>query len=517
MSMNVDSVSKTCKNDTLILKFGERMYLKRDVEEHTAGNVSSRMRELGRLLMVVKNESLGQVSTLNQTLCVSNFDLLLSSVRTLAEYNEDNHQFGKGSLALRLGYSVKRCAMIKQMEAKKVDNRKEDKDAARFLDVFHGDWCDHISAVAHQSLGRKQFNKEQLMPECEDVQKLYSFVKNNNSSDYATLAQVTLCEISLFNRKRGGEVQRMTIADLKKGLLSDQPQTDVEQSLSEVEKKLALKLKRVEIRGKFNRKVPVLLTDSMMKKIDKILELRRDMAIESPYLFGRANGDKPYRGSDVIKKFAKEVEVKNLHIFTWTSLRKQIATMSQALEISENDQDMLAAFLGHDIRVHREYYRLPSALLQKAKVAQILMTINEANKPHEEANPQHIDQSVESVAMNSDPSNFSHVDQHVESVSLDSDPSSYSQAGSSASPYTPGKQIDAGYKSKGKQLAVKKLWTTEEKTAVLRHFEHFVTMGKVPKKGEIESVLAIEKSLGERSWKNVKDFVYNQIKKLHKK
>ena len=42
-------------------------------------------------------------------------------------------------------------------------------------------------------------------------------------------------------------------------------------------------------------------------------------------------------------------------------------------------------------------------------------------------------------------------------------------------------------------------------------------MGKVPKKGEIESVLAIEKSLGERSWKNVKDFVYNQIKKLHKK
>ncbi|RUS86797.1 hypothetical protein EGW08_005457 [Elysia chlorotica] len=151
---------------------------------------------------------------------------------------------------------------------------------------------------------------------------------------------------------------------------------DVQESLTEVERKLAARLKRVEIRGKFNRKVAVLLTDSMMTKLDKVLELREKLNISNRYIFTRRNGDKPYRGHNVIKKLAGETKVKDLKLFTWTSLRKHIATMSQAMVISENDQDMLAAFQGHDIRVHGEYYRLPSEILQKSKVANILVQMN---------------------------------------------------------------------------------------------------------------------------------------------
>ena len=502
LCMNVDNISKACKNDSLILKYGERIFLKRDFEEHTAVNVSSRMRELGRLLLVVKDKSMGQISTLKDALCVNNFDLLLSSVRMLANYNEETHQFGKGSLALRLGYSVKKCAMIKQMEAKKVNDRKDDQDAENFLQVFQGDWCDNISSMAHQSLRRKLFNEEQLLPECEDVQKLYGFVRDHTASDYATLAQVTLCEISLFNRKRGGEVQRMTVDNLKKGLLSDQPQADVQQSLTEVEKALAKKLKRVEIRGKFNRKVPILLTKSMLKKIDRILELREDMTIESPYLFSRANGDKPYRGSDVIKRFATEAQVSNLQLFTFTKLRKQVATMSQALEITENDQDMLAAFLGHDIRVHREYYRLPSAVLQKAKVAQVLMRINEGTE----------DPKGESTERCDDIENT----EESPSASVDND-SNTAKSGPSAPPDMPVTYASAQDMPMHKtKVVVKKPWSKEEEAAVLRHFGHYVTMGKVPQKLEIQKVLDMESSLERRSWKNVKDFVYNRIKKVHK-
>ena len=169
----------------------------------------------------------------------------------------------------------------------------------------------------------------------------------------------------------------MTIKDLDKGLQSDIPQEDVLQSLSAVEKELVKKLKRVEIRGKFNRKVPILLTNSMLKKISRIRELRNKLKIDSVYLFAREGSEKPYRGSDVLKRLAREAEVENVDIFTWTSLRKQIATMSQALEITENDQDMLAGFLGHDIRVHRDTYRLPISVLEKSKVAALLLKINE--------------------------------------------------------------------------------------------------------------------------------------------
>ena len=35
----------------------------------------------------------------------------------------------------------------------------------------------------------------------------------------------------------------------------------------------------------------------------------------------------------------------------------------------------MASFLGHDINIHREFYRLPESTLQTAKVAKILLTL----------------------------------------------------------------------------------------------------------------------------------------------
>lgn len=51
--------------------------------------------------------------------------------------------------------------------------------------------------------------------------------------------------------------------------------------------------------------------------------------------------------------------------------------MAQIHELSENGQDQLAKFLGHDIRVHREIYRQPLDIIQKTKISKMLMLINE--------------------------------------------------------------------------------------------------------------------------------------------
>ena len=56
-----------------------------------------------------------------------------------------------------------------------------------------------------------------------------------------------------------------------------------------------------------------------------------------------------------------------------TSLRKHIATMSHILNLSKNELDILARFMGHDIKVHREYYRLSDETLQIAKVSKLLL------------------------------------------------------------------------------------------------------------------------------------------------
>ncbi len=64
-----------------------------------------------------------------------------------------------------------------------------------------------------------------------------------------------------------------------------------------------------------------------------------------------------------------------------TALRKQLATMTQLAEVSENELDVLAAFMGHDIRVHRKFYRLPQAAIQIKMVTRILEDLEEGRIP----------------------------------------------------------------------------------------------------------------------------------------
>ena len=42
------------------------------------------------------------------------------------------------------------------------------------------------------------------------------------------------------------------------------------------------------------------------------------------------------------------------------------------MNLKENELDVLANLLGHDIRTHRQYYQLPDSTLQLAKVSKVL-------------------------------------------------------------------------------------------------------------------------------------------------
>ena len=60
-------------------------------------------------------------------------------------------------------------------------------------------------------------------------------------------------------------------------------------------------------------------------------------------------------------------------------------------------------------------------------------------------------------------------------------------------------------------------WTTLEIEAVMKHLGHRVSTFTLPKKEEIDEALKEEPCLGRRTWRNVKDYVRNQIelKKTH--
>ncbi|XP_056005644.1 uncharacterized protein LOC125658100 [Ostrea edulis] len=70
--------------------------------------------------------------------------------------------------------------------------------------------------------------------------------------------------------------------------------------------------------------------------------------------------------------------------------------------------------------------------------------------------------------------------------------------------------------SSKRQKLQKKPWTSSEMNSIHKHFSHFITILKVPGKNDVTNVLKKDKNLSKRTWRNVRDQVYNLIKKQRK-
>lgn len=102
---------------------------------------------------------------------------------------------------------------------------------------------------------------------------------------------------------------------------------------------------------------------------------------ENPFIFARSSrlSLEHMRALDCLRKFATECEspLSNTTNITSTKLRKYIATISQVLSLKETEVDWLARHFGHDIQVHRDFYRLHESTSEIAKVRKLLLTIDQ--------------------------------------------------------------------------------------------------------------------------------------------
>ncbi|XP_060563893.1 uncharacterized protein LOC132723231 [Ruditapes philippinarum] len=56
-------------------------------------------------------------------------------------------------------------------------------------------------------------------------------------------------------------------------------------------------------------------------------------------------------------------------------LRKYLATTSQILDMTSAELKLVADHMGHNINIHTDVYRLQSSLLEKTKVARVLIAL----------------------------------------------------------------------------------------------------------------------------------------------
>lgn len=112
----------------------------------------------------------------------------------------------------------------------------------------------------------------------------------------------------------------------------------------------------------------------MVRNTDLLLQLRQNFVDqENIYLFPNTKSLSSICGSKAIYKHVRLAGVKNAAALTSTRLRKHLATMSQVINLSQQDLEQLAGFMGHTSEIHKTYYRLPNDVYQMAKVSKLLI------------------------------------------------------------------------------------------------------------------------------------------------
>ncbi|XP_074540059.1 uncharacterized protein LOC141806728 isoform X2 [Halichoeres trimaculatus] len=386
--MNPDPITDIIQHDRVIIDIGQHLLNKGGPSDKNKQNVREKMRELGRLIQSARRVT--TLKTMEALINPKNYMETVKAVKFTCGFESDTSRFLIPSLALKLGNAlVKVCRLLKAQGL--ISNNKElVKNASEFLDVHEEKWNEMISATALRNIREAKWNVPTLMPFTEDVQKMHAYLsqmqdewhkslsESPSTKAWIVLAKVCLAQIILFNRRREGEVASMPLSAFLTRDSTD-PHEDVDWALSEVEKKLCRHFSRIVIRGKRGRPVPVLLTSKMLCVLELLVEQREACGVlkDNGYMFARPGAMTHFRGSDCLRGFAKECGAKCPKSLTSTRLRKHAATLSTVLNMTNTEMDQLANFLGHDIRIHREFYRLPEKTLQLAKISKVLMALEQ--------------------------------------------------------------------------------------------------------------------------------------------
>lgn len=400
-ALKIDEIGQVCYSDILILKFGSMQFEKFGKTQNEL--IRQTMRQLARLVIALRELCNGISHTLGDFLTPEKFDLVVQATKNISmtdhvdDYSRPN--FHTPSLALKLGYSLKKCVSIQRGNALRSGNLQREKKLKAFLKLMEMEWHIRISSNALSTLHRRKINAVDLLPVTKDLCSLSKFLDDEiaftkaqflkgpiNNTLWSRLATLALARIILFNKRRSGEAARMKMSDyISRPSWQEQTTEELKLSLSPVEQKLAESLTLVEIEGKRGRKVPVILTQPIKESIDLLIRHRYECNIScnNTHVFARSNNSKSFlRGHDCLKKICDELNLENPGLITGTKLRKYVATVCQLFNMTENEYDWLARHLGHDIRVHREFYRMHENAIELTKISRILLAVDngEANR-----------------------------------------------------------------------------------------------------------------------------------------
>jgi len=536
-----DEIGQLLKRDHLILQLGKDLCNKFGGDFEQFNYIRFKMRQAAKILQKIQQSSAVKLS-MSDCIDPKRFADVLSAAQQCAGLDETGGEYRAPSVALKCGGLLKKLAEIKHCQALEREDTAVAESCTSFLTLCQKRWPDNVSAVALRNISDRKRTGVQCMPLTEDVVKLnhYLVAEANRLTgmsevtvdDVLTLTQVVLAKVILFNRKRQGEVSKIKLSDYNMKRKADN--SEIALALTDFERALLQTLERIEIRGKRGRTVPVLLTQEMTRWIDHLLTVRSTLIPETnQYLFATVGEYARFRGSDAMRKFAIECKATKPFLLTSTKLRKHVASMAQVLSLQPNELDSLATFMGHDLRVHTQYYRLPFDIMQIARISKIFIAA-EKGRIAEFAGKELKDIDVDDTVSESsdEESELSEFEENQPNMSGKTSelpdlpprkrprkaPTKTSDEIANTTDLTISEEAsvqeivqpeapDVSHCRGKRKIAKRKPWTESEREAVRSHFATEIMSKKLPGKGAIDAFL--KDSHLNREWKNVKDHIRN--------
>lgn len=373
-------VTNVIRYDRLIILFGNLLSIKYK-RSHQDAMIRSQLRLLGRLVLSLRKIN-RSIEELADAFHPSFFEDVLKAVNDVAAFDETTQRYGSPSTATAIGTALKKCSLILKCEYIVMMDKTKKELVEDFMIVFKTRYGICINKNVAETQMEMQRKKKVVLPSNQDINTLLSFLEEERDSacerlqkqfsidQWKCLNEVLLVYLMVFNRKRRGEIQLLTVEDFNNRQQLNEDD-DIYKALTEDEKVNAKEFTHLLIRGKLGRSVPVLVCEKSLDCMNLLNSNRKLAGVNEKniYFFAIPSTDgtrcRPLEACKLVRKYSELCGAAKPKTLRGTTLRKQLATKC-ATTCTEKQIVHVADFMGHDLKIHKEYYQLSNVAVDVA-------------------------------------------------------------------------------------------------------------------------------------------------------
>ncbi|XP_035222706.1 uncharacterized protein LOC118195486 [Stegodyphus dumicola] len=165
LSMRQDTIYAIAKYDRVICEYLRRMfYAKGGHEIHRKAQIRNNIREIARLLQEARRVISNESCTLQDLIDPSEYSNIITAVKNVTGYNENDQKFLRPELARKLGLHLKTSASIVQGFALTDNNRQLLERSENFLKLHNTKFYSEIGAQVLRNRNESKLNMQKSSP-----------------------------------------------------------------------------------------------------------------------------------------------------------------------------------------------------------------------------------------------------------------------------------------------------------------------------------------------------------------